>query len=460
MVPPAAVNYWADEYHIDGFRFDLVGLLDIFTIREIMSTVRQSHPNVIFYGEGWNMATQTTKPNVPLAVQANSGKLPGFAFFSDTIRDLLRGSVFYHSALGYVSGGYCAKNQLEASFMGVPVWAAQPSQCVNYASCHDNNTLLDRLTLSAPEAPLETRARMSRLAAAFYMLSQGVPFFQAGEEMLRTKPGKKGLFDENSYRSPDRVNAIKWDDLEKEEVARTVDYYRGLIAFRKAHPALRLTTREQVSRKVHPVSCSHGRVVAFQIDEDGDELYVIFNADTGEVSHTLPEGPWNVNIWDCQAGTASLQTVSGTVAVPPISALVLTRKKPVDVVAALIWEKDKYLICQRPAGKSRGLLWEFVGGKVEPGETMEQALARECAEELAITINVGKQFMQVVHEYPDMLIRLTLFHCTIPTGFPQALEHNALRWIHPSQGDAYDFCPADVKMVQEIARIYGKNPPL
>ena len=455
-----SVNYWADEYHIDGFRFDLVGLLDLFTIREVMRTVRQSHPNVIFYGEGWTMATQTTKPNVPLAIQANSGKLPGFAFFSDTIRDLLRGSVFYSTALGFVSGGYCAKNQLEACFMGMPSWAAQPSQCVNYASCHDNNTLLDRLTLSAPDAPLEIRARMSRLAAAFYMLSQGVPFFQAGEEMLRTKPGKKGLFDENSYRSPDRINSIKWEDLDKEEVSKTVEYYRGLISFRKSHPALRLSTQEQVRQKVRPVPCPHGRVVGFQIDEGISELFVIFNADTSEYTHRLPDGPWSVNIRDTLAGTDTLETVSGTVSVPPISALVLSRKKPVDVVAALIWEKDKYLICQRAAEKSRGLLWEFVGGKVEPGETMEQALARECAEELAITVNVGNQFMQVVHEYPDMLIRLTLFHCTIPSGFPQALEHNALRWIHPSQGEQYPFCPADAEMVKEIARKYGKNPPL
>lgn len=455
-----SVLYWAKEYHIDGFRFDLVGLLDIFTVREIISTVRQACPNVIFYGEGWNMATQPSKPNIPLAVQANSGKLPGFSFFSDTIRDLLRGSVFDHRSLGYVSGGIYPKELLEACFRGIPSWASQPYQCVNYASCHDNNTLYDRLALSAPEAPVEVLARMNRLAAAFYMLSQGVPFFQAGEEMLRTKPGKKGKFDENSYRSPDRVNAIKWEDLDKEEVATTVAYYRGLIAFRKAHPALRLATREQVAQKVHPIPCSHERVVAFHIDEGADELYVLFNADTAQISHTLPEGPWNVNIREDQAGTDALEIVSGNVTIPPISVLVLTRKRPVDVVAALIWEKDKYLICQRPASKSRGLLWEFVGGKVEPGETMEQALARECAEELAITVNVGRRFMQVIHEYPDMMIRLTLFHCTIPSGFPQALEHNDLRWIHPSQGEQFDFCPADTEMVKEIARIYGKNPPL
>ena len=146
--------------------------------------------------------------------------------------------------------------------------------------------------------------------------------------------------------------------------------------------------------------------------------------------------------------------------VAPISAMVLSRKKPIDVVAALIWEKDKFLICQRPANKTRGLLWEFVGGKVEPGESPQQALMRECMEELAITVDVGKQFMQVIHQYPDMLIRLTLFHCTIPHGFPQALEHNALEWIHPSQTDNYNFCPADTDILAEIKRQYEKRKPL
>ena len=140
--------------------------------------------------------------------------------------------------------------------------------------------------------------------------------------------------------------------------------------------------------------------------------------------------------------------------------MALVQKKPIDVVAALIWEKDKFLICQRPANKARGLLWEFVGGKVEEGETLQQALMRECAEELAITVDVGKQFMQVVHQYPDILIRLTLFHCTIPSGYPQALEHNALEWIHPSQTDSYEFCPADTDILAEIKRRYEKRKPL
>ena len=131
-----------------------------------------------------------------------------------------------------------------------------------------------------------------------------------------------------------------------------------------------------------------------------------------------------------------------------------------EVVAALIWNDDKFMICQRPAHKARGLLWEFVGGKVEPGETKEQALIRECREELAVTLSVGEIFMDVIHEYPDILIRLTLFHCTIPEGYPEALEHNDIRWIHPSEIDQYDFCPADTDILKRITRIYGNKKPL
>ena len=123
-----------------------------------------------------------------------------------------------------------------------------------------------------------------------------------------------------------------------------------------------------------------------------------------------------------------------------------------DVVAALIWDQDKFMICQRPAHKARGLLWEFVGGKTEAGESMEDALIRECQEELDITVAVGDIFTQVIHEYPDIHIRLTLFNCTIAEGTPKLLEHHDLKWITPAQIPQFDFCPADediLKMIQE-----------
>ena len=125
-----------------------------------------------------------------------------------------------------------------------------------------------------------------------------------------------------------------------------------------------------------------------------------------------------------------------------------------EVVAALIWQDGRFLICQRPAHKARGLLWEFVGGKVEPGETRAQALQRECREELDVTVDVGDVFLDVVHEYPDLTVHLTLFHAAIAAGTPKLLEHNDLRWITPQEADDYPFCPADVEILKRIKKTY------
>ena len=124
----------------------------------------------------------------------------------------------------------------------------------------------------------------------------------------------------------------------------------------------------------------------------------------------------------------------------------------IEVVAALIWEGEKFMICQRPAHKARGLLWEFVGGKVEPGETKEQALIRECREELAVTLSAGNVFMDVVHKYPDITVHLTLFNATIAEGIPQKLEHNDIRWIIPEEIPEYDFCPADEEILVQLIK--------
>ena len=129
-------------------------------------------------------------------------------------------------------------------------------------------------------------------------------------------------------------------------------------------------------------------------------------------------------------------------------------EKITKVVAALIWDGDRFMICQRPAHKARGLLWEFVGGKVEPGETMQQALIRECREELAVEISVGELFMQLIHPYPDLTVRLSLFHAAIESGEPQMLEHNDIRYITPSQIPQFDFCPADVEILEKLMEMY------
>lgn len=131
-----------------------------------------------------------------------------------------------------------------------------------------------------------------------------------------------------------------------------------------------------------------------------------------------------------------------------------------EVVAALIWEKDKFMICQRPAHKARGLLWEFVGGKVEPGETKQQALIRECQEELAVTLKVGEVFMDVTHEYPDLTVHLILFNAAIREGAPQKLEHNDIRWITVGEIDQYEFCPADETILKKLQKEYCSDSNL
>ena len=314
-----SVKYWADEYHIDGFRFDLVGLLDVETIQEILEEVHKDHPNVIFYGEGWDMYTGPLREGMVMATQRSGHLIPGFSFFNDSIRDLLKGSVFENTEPGFVSGGVTDLLALASAFRGAPSWAVSPVQSVNYVSCHDNNTLLDRISLSTPRVPRKDRVRMNNLAAAFCLTAQGIPFFQAGEELLRTKPLGRGKFDENSYRSPDSINAIKWDTLNRRETQRVLAYYKGLIALRASAPLLRET-----SGTTHiPVGTGRGDSIAFNI---GGEFWAIFNAGRTSLPFRLPEGTWDILVNADKAGVKSLGTAEGTVNVEPISAMVLKKR--------------------------------------------------------------------------------------------------------------------------------------
>ena len=323
-----SVNYWADEYHIDGFRFDLVGLLDVDTVNEIVRTVHAKHPGAIFYGEGWSMPTSTAVPDCTMATQYNAALTPGFAYFSDTIRDGLRGTVFDNNAVGFLSGAQGLEPVIRDSFAGKPNWSPGPAQTVNYASCHDNMTLFDRLTRSTPGETRENRIRMNNLSGAICLLSQGIPFFQAGEEMLRSKPLEDGDFDSNSYRSPDSVNSIKWENLNRPEYQQVYAYYRGLIAFRKAHKCLRLTDSSHVSRHLAAEKELPAEVLAFQImgEERPERLFVVFNAGHEPVELRLPEGIWTQEISDIRAGTEPLAVCTGNVQIPEISAAVFLKK--------------------------------------------------------------------------------------------------------------------------------------
>ena len=328
-----SVTYWADEYHIDGFRFDLVGLIDTETINEVVREVHKTHPNVIFYGEGWTMSTEMTKEGYTMTTQKNSTETPEFAFFSDNLRDALRGPMNNDYSPGFISGAGGYANNVANCFLGQPIWCKSPTQNINYASCHDNLALFDRIqTATKNKYTFDEQARMNRLAAAVVMLSQGVPFFQAGEEMLRTKAKPEGGFDENSYKSSDEINNLKWNDLDKEAYQDMVEYYTGLIAFRKAHPALRMTSAEDVAAGITKITEDlETNVLAFQFapgvnGEDNEGMFVVFNGKLKDTTVQLPEGKWTIYIQGDQAGTTPLGTVEGSVTVGTQSTTVLVRE--------------------------------------------------------------------------------------------------------------------------------------
>ena len=327
-----SVKYWADEYHIDGFRFDLAGLIDTDTINACIEEVHKTHPNVIFYGEGWSMNTLVTKPDVTMATQKNSTLTPGFAFFSDSIRDALRGSNSNTSKPGFINGAGGFTGDIKAGFMGAPGWCKSPTQTITYASCHDGYTLFDRITLATPDASVADRIKMNNLAAAVVLTSQGTPFIHAGEEMLRSKPLEDGSgFEHNSYKSADAVNNLKWNDLNNAEYQQVFEYYKGLISFRKAHPALRMTDAQLVKDSIKPIGGLEFNVCAYQIQpvngEESEGLVVIFNPRAAATTVELPEGEWTIYVQGDKAGTEALGTASGTVTVDAISTCVLVKEK-------------------------------------------------------------------------------------------------------------------------------------
>lgn len=340
-----SVNYWADEYHIDGFRFDLVGLLDTETINEVVDTVHKKHPNVVFYGEGWTLPTEVSKDGYTMATQANASKTPLFAYFSDGIRDLLKGGN-NETDLGFVSGLTGQEEPMADCFRALAGWSSTPTQIVNYASCHDNYTLKDKLDATAGKTNSpEDVIKMNNLAAAIYLTAQGIPLIHAGEEILREKKDADGNIDHNSYKSPDSINSIKWSNLNKEEYQQTRDYYKGLIAFRKNHAALRLTTAEAVEQNVkyHWIT---NEVIMFVINgkeqiagEVSDGIVIIFNATSAEKEvdlyrktnennsmYGIAEGTWNICVNAEKAGTEILESITdGKVKVAPISAMILVK---------------------------------------------------------------------------------------------------------------------------------------
>ena len=290
-----------------------------------------------------------------------------FAFFNDTIRNVIHGGVFTATDKGFTSGNMTGSTKMvvSAGYTANSIWGSNggsvdtPLQTVNYASCHDNYTLFDNLTIdvmdatgcTAAEAAAQAAA-MNNLGAAYYITAQGVPFIHAGEEMLRSKPdaGQEVGFNHNSYNAGDEINAIRWDKLQEELIASTRAYYQGLIAFRAAHPAMRLTTKADITAAMTELETENLNVVAFLNNGAGleDAIVSIFNADS--VAHTvaLPEGKWAVCVNKTTAGTEVLAVVEGSVEVDATSAMILVPADPDAVVGEVEVEEEP----SAPAGVS------------------------------------------------------------------------------------------------------------
>ena len=325
-----SVKYWATEYNLDGFRFDLMGLMDIETINEITAALKKIDPTILVIGEGWNMGTL---PADKRANQLNISKLPGVAHFNDQIRDGIKGSVFDAADNGFATGKFTAKMNVMAGIVGNTDYSTEimtkwtttaPGQSVNYVESHDNMTLVDKITASVIDAKPADIAQLSQLAASIALLSQGMPFIQAGQEFLRSKGG-----DTNSYKSSDLVNSLKWGTQSAN--AATVKYYKGLIALRKAHPAFRMATTDLVKKNLKFLTSPEG-TIAYSINgsdvkDSASTIVVIHNANTTAQTITLPKsGSWSVLVEAGRAGTTVLRKITGgSVTVEARSTLVITQ---------------------------------------------------------------------------------------------------------------------------------------
>ncbi len=330
-----SVMYWAREYHLDGFRFDLMGIHDITTMNLITDSLKAINPNILVYGEGWT-AGESPLPEPDRALKKYTWRMPGLSAFSDDIRDGLKGSVFDEKDAGFVNGGADLEESVKFGVVGSvfhpgidyaavnysdSAWTLEPWQAISYVSCHDNHTLFDKLSIAAENASPEEITAMHKLANAVVLTSQGIPFLHAGVEMKRTKNG-----DHNSYNKPDSVNRIDWQW--KVENRKVFDYYRNLIALRKAHPAFSMPTADMVRANLYFLPVSPG-FVGFTIDgsKSGDpwnEILVCYNANREAIKIEL-DGSWNVAVWKDRFDDKGIKVVKNVANVPPLSMMVCFR---------------------------------------------------------------------------------------------------------------------------------------
>lgn len=302
-----SVVYWAKEYHVDGFRFDLMGIHDIETMNAIRAALDKVDPTIVIYGEGWT-ASGSPLPEEKRAVKKNAKQLKGIAVFSDDIRDALKGSWMHSEIPGFVSGTDSLEESVKFGIVGgvqhsqidytKPIYSKEPYvnsplQSVNYVSCHDDMCLVDKLRQSRPKGATEDEIiKFNKLAQTVVYASQGLPFIYAGEEIYRDKKGVH-----NTYQSPDSINQINWDN--KTKYIDIFNYYQGLIALRKAHPAFRMTSQDMVQKNLKFLDMKTPNVVAYTLDNNANkdswkQILVIFNGNRKPVVLQIPEGTWNV----------------------------------------------------------------------------------------------------------------------------------------------------------------------
>lgn len=334
--------YWVSEYHIDGFRFDLMGVLDIETMNQARAALVKLKPDIILYGEGWT-GGDSVMPADQRALKVNVSRMPGYGVFSDDIRDSVKGHVFYYDQLGFADGGTGKENDIRYAVTGAVkhpqvdydrytytaegAWAVRPGNSINYVSCHDNYTLWDRYEISSPEDSVDILKRKNMLSAAIVFTSQGVPFFLQGEEFGRTKP-IEGSDDraENSYNMPLYTNSVKYDRLA--EFKDMNEYYKGLIRIRKNHSLFRLSTAEQVAQKLRFTDCNEPNVVTYRLMDENEQIFVAYNANREAVTLELPEeGGWTVIAQDTCADDRGIAQIKNQAVIPQISCLIAIKNK-------------------------------------------------------------------------------------------------------------------------------------
>ncbi|HHU24258.1 MAG TPA: type I pullulanase [Acholeplasmataceae bacterium] len=325
-----SVKFWATEYNISGFRFDLMALHDLETMKLVEQELRKIDSTILVYGEPWMGGTSTLPGNLASDKQ-NLAQIPNVAAFNDDFRDGVRGSVFDGADTGFVQGNANARN-IERIKYGIvggiaypglatgnlsyqKIWHTSPSKTINYVSAHDNNTLHDKLRLSTASNQKSSIPFMAEQAGAFVLTSQGIPFIHAGAEMLRSKPKEGGGYDENSYESPDSVNQIRWDLKAKQENLDVFNYYKGLIALRKAHPAFRMTSAGDVSANLEFVYQNQPKLIAYMINNNAngdswDKILVVHNSSFDEDIVLPGTGKWYLVGAQNKVGTDVIRTFS------------------------------------------------------------------------------------------------------------------------------------------------------